>query len=68
MLTPEMRQDGWLEHDGGPCPVPQASLVTVMCRGGDTDTDYAHTWWWGRNKIGPALNYEIVAYKPEPQT
>ena len=66
MLTDEQRAQGWKEHDGGPCPVALASKVEVMCRGGDTDTDFAHTWWWGRNKIGPSLNYEIIAYREVP--
>jgi len=65
MLTPEQIADGWIEHDGGPCPVPLAIRVTIMCRGGGTDTDEAHCWWWGRNEN--PVDYEIIAYRPEPR-
>lgn len=65
MLTPEQIADGWIEHDGGPCPVPLDSRVTIMCRTGGTDTDEAREWWWGRNRA--PVSYEIIAYRPEPR-
>lgn len=65
MLTPEQIADGWIAHDGGPCPVPLGSRVTIMCRGGETDTDEARKWWWGRST--PIHRYDIIAYRPEPR-
>ena len=30
MLTDQQRADGWIEHDGGPCPVPLDSYVETL--------------------------------------
>ena len=30
MLTPEQIADGWVEHDGGPCPVPMDSRPEML--------------------------------------
>ena len=56
--------DGFIPWDGGDCPVPLDSKVTIMCRSGATDTDTANVWWWGRCNDGP-LDYEITAYRKE---
>lgn len=64
MLTDEQRADGWIEHDGGVCPVAGGSMVEVMCRGLDTAIDVAAAWWWGRNPT-KELSFEIIAYKLE---
>jgi len=34
MLTPYQIVDGWLPHDGGPCPVPLDSRPVYMMRDG----------------------------------
>ncbi len=64
MLTKKMIAEGWIAHDGGPCPVPLNQHVEVLCRGGGKGTGLADYFWWGRYKDGPA-SYEIIAYKPE---
>ncbi len=30
MLSEEQIKDGWIEHDGGPCPVDPDTLVTLF--------------------------------------
>lgn len=65
MLTDEMRANGWIEHDGGPCPVDADACVRVRLRGNPIpdDPDYADTWdwrWWELHPDG-----DIIAYKPE---
>lgn len=72
MLTDEMRKDGWIEHDGGPCPVPPQRRVIVRYRSDPDDFDFARyrTFTagnvpWGRYEW--AQESEIVAYRPEPR-
>ena len=51
MLTDEQRADGWIEHDGGPCPVALDSKVFVMHRGGVESPVAIPAKWseeWGR--------------------
>ena len=33
MLTPEQIADGWIEHDGGACPVADDARVEVSWKG-----------------------------------
>ena len=65
MLTPEQIADGWIEHDGGKCPVPLPSRVTIMCRSGDIGTGEASICFW-RWEEKP-VDYDIIAYRPEPR-
>ena len=71
MLTDEMRAAGWIEHDGGPCPVPLDSRPWIMFRDGEViadggdDADY-WVWEWGLfGQKFAALH--IIAYRPEPR-
>jgi len=61
-LTPEMIAEGWLPHDGGPCPVDRRTVVSVVKRNGREfyRNTAAHWDWWHSNH--PA---DIIAYKPE---
>lgn len=66
--------EGWIAHDGGPCPVPLRSRPQVMFRDGtirdrpgvaDTASRYIGVWdnWrW----LGPP-HTQIIAYKPAPR-
>ena len=73
--TEAMLADGWITHDGGPCPVPLDSRPLVMFRDGFGVDDYPdaptagewlfanhkqNLWTWSR--LGPA---DIIAYKQE---
>lgn len=54
--------DGWIEWNGGECPVPEETLVAVRFFNGKEPEEprRAHLWAWGhRRKVG----YEIAAYK-----
>ena len=64
MISEQMKAEGWIEHDGGPCPVDAWQPVMIMRRDGKTAKhpdsrfldwrpyeDYAHT--------------DIIAYKAE---
>jgi hypothetical protein len=73
MLTDEMRADGWLPHDGGPCPVPLDSCVTIMIRDGTITKwpragaviwKYGTTIWEAGDCSLPRLA-EVIAYKLE---
>ena len=68
MLTDEMRADGWIEHDGGPCPVPLDSKPAIVFADGSgrpgglfTARFWFRTFW--THEAHP--NNHIIAYKPE---
>lgn len=71
MLTEEQRAAGWIEHDGGPCPVDDDALAEVMFSDGETDMIYAAFW----SAPGPdmddnwtgdcAPDDRIIAYRKE---
>lgn len=70
MLTDEQRAEGWIEHDGGPCPVPLDSRVRVMFRDGVTPLNIARLWtvgfdWWRHEETVLRPHTDIIAYKPE---
>jgi len=77
MLTPEQIAEGWIEHDGGPCPVPLDSKVDVMFRDGSGSKRRHRAQWWTafnpviaaqdlwRHEAGP--ENDIIAYRPEPR-
>ncbi len=72
VLTDEQLADGWIEHDGGPCPVALDSLVQIFHRGGHANKHFTPAGWsdeWGRWqwKGGPydGWNENIIAYKLE---
>jgi hypothetical protein len=58
-LTEEMRAAGWIEHDGGPCPVPARTEIEGLTRGGFKVRNIAYGLVW---KDDPA---RIIAYRPE---
>ena len=71
-MTDNTLPAGWLPHDGGPCPVPLDSPVTIRVRGGEvTHWDHARAVIWERgtfiHEICEALpdECEVVAYCPE---
>ena len=72
MLSEQQIAEGWLPHDGGPCPVPLDSYPDVMMQDGEIyHMNLAGFWvasrWTG--KRGPRqtgrLPQRIIAYKPE---
>jgi len=68
MLTDEQKAAGWIEHDGGPCPVPPRSRPAVLFRAGrDSQREpsgsrkvLACNWNW--QMVGTNA---IIAYRPE---
>lgn len=57
--------EGWIRHDGGPCPVPPGSQVSVIYRDGERDTMFAIDLGWAHlPDYHP--EHDIIAYKPEP--
>ena len=71
MLTDEQRAAGWIEHDGGGCPVPLDSRPGIIIRGFDRNhvcqlaggVDEASEYQWRHNRHARAAN--IIAYQPE---
>lgn len=62
--------EGWIAHDGGPCPVPLDSRPGVMGFARNSDKPY-----WYKAGLIPACEHDwrhcgratdIIAYKPEP--
>ena len=62
-LSEQQIAEGWIEHDGGPCPVPRNQSVSILTRRGrEWKSLPASRWdWWHSNH--PA---DIMAFKPEP--
>ena len=61
--------EGWIAHDGGPCPVEKHVLVSVLFDDGDdepmTETAFVFSEAWWLHCGAPGNN--IIAYKPEGQ-
>ncbi|MBF5091256.1 hypothetical protein F1640_14785 [Novosphingobium sp. NBM11] len=61
--------EGFIPHDGGPCPVAPDTLVTVMSRNGCVSSGrYARFWdyppsWWRWQSLDH--DNDIIAYKVE---
>jgi hypothetical protein len=76
-LTPDQIADGWLLHDGGPCPVNLMAKVEVMFRSGEIRYKRRAQWWTAFDTVSkfaehdlwqhqaPNHTNDIVAYKPE---
>jgi len=70
MLSEQQIAEGWLPHDGGPCPVDYDSRPSVLIAGftrphdasGDKARDYV---WMHATHVPHAAR--IIAYKPEPK-
>lgn len=65
-LTPEQIEAGWVEHDGGPCPVEPDDWVHFIFRDGDGGQSAAHRMpaavW---KHLGD--DSDIIAYRLEPK-
>lgn len=67
-LTPEQVEAGWVEHDGGPMPVPGDTMIDFVMR---CETVENHRpvseaaddcdWSWNDEM------HDIIAYRPEPK-
>ena len=58
MLSEQHIAEGWLPHNGGPCPVADDVHVAVMFKSGrSTSSAPADCFGW----------YDATAYKPEPK-
>ncbi len=57
-------QSDWIEWEGGKCPVPDQTRVSVRFRNGSIDyADYAGIWSW-EWRLGPTPNAgDIIAYR-----
>lgn len=62
-LAPEQIADGWIEHDGGPCPVPPGSAPTVRLRSGSEGIQVACCLVWEHD----GRSDDIIAYKLRDQ-
>lgn len=60
MLTDELRAAGWIEHDGGPCPVPLDSWPEVMFAS-DGDIYFEEARLWTRRPSLSRCPHSIVA-------
>jgi hypothetical protein len=60
-LTAEEIAEGWIAHDGGPCPVNEGSAPEVMLRNRRTGVVIAICLAWEHDGRGD----DIIAFKPE---
>lgn len=70
----ETNRNGWIEWNGGECPVPPYTLVEVKTRNGGGirgkfGPDLAKDWLWGRRKGhidqgGDIVSYRVVSAQP----
>ena len=67
VLTDEQIADGWIEHDGGPCPVDPKTLPGVLFDNGyrcDMGTRRAEYWLIGFWTHHFPPGSRIIAYRP----
>lgn len=59
--------EGWIAHDGGPCPVDLQTHVEVILRCGEIINNAAIELEWNHliGRDGMSGDFDIVAYKPE---
>jgi len=55
----ESAADGWIEWEGGECPVPGGTRVEARFRNGVKGVNDAFCWDWGQ----ASFDYDIVAYR-----
>lgn len=72
MLSEQQIAEGWLPHDGGPCPVVEDSYPAVMKKRGKaigSGCVMAGVWAIGLDnwKWQGHPDNHIIAYKPEPK-
>jgi hypothetical protein len=57
-------EQGWIEWNGGECPVDPDVAVEVRLRCGETDIDEAGSWFWDDCDDGTIIAYRIVKQEP----
>ena len=65
--TEAMLADGWIKHDGGPCPVPLDSRPGVMLHNGWSQS-FKYNLTARSFRWGPTDDHDegyVTAYKPE---
>lgn len=66
-LTDEQKADGCIEHDGGPCPVAEDTVVRVWFRDGRSLVRLPSWFIWEHDSSLLANRDQIVSYRPEPK-
>ena len=66
MTTEQMRADGWIEHDGGECPIRGLVGIDVVIRAGIRGTVLPQAIGWIWSEPSSPLG-QIIAYRPEPK-
>lgn len=70
-MSEPTNDDGWIVHDGGPCPVPADAMVVVRFRDGYVE-DAETAWFWSDKNPADEFDYwkwqglpdwNIVAYR-----
>lgn len=58
----------WIEHDGGPCPVPDRQRVAIKLRDGSVHLPTLFILWiWHHDSSLLEPCDHIIAYRPEEQ-
>lgn len=67
-LYPAPDADGWIEWNGGECPVGEDVVVEIKTRDGEIQLYQAYRWNWSHGEGSPVKDRQIIAYrinKPE---
>ena len=72
MITDAMKDVGWIDHDGGECPVDcPPSGIYVILRCGIMGWVTEHALAWSQEPMGDGITRrnltDIIAYRPEPK-
>jgi hypothetical protein len=65
-LMPEQRADGWIEHDGGECPVQGDCKVRLWFRDYRSLVRPASWAIWEHGSSLLERRDEVIAYRKEP--
>lgn len=63
MLTEEQKAQGWVEHDGGQCPLP---MWQVLLRDGRIMRTRGDTIYWPHFGDDDFYDSDVIAYRKEP--
>ncbi len=56
-----IRNAEWIPWNGGEQPVPDNTMVEILCRYGGKNTGAACAFWWGR--VADPASLDIVSYR-----
>lgn len=62
-LYPAPHADGWIEWNGGKCPIDDEVMVEIMTRDGEIGVDAALYWNWSHDSVSCVTKRQVTAYR-----